>query len=533
MKLLENLHNIVQYLMEQQSRFLVILFLLISGPLMAQQDPEIELAKKYAEHAFREKDYSFALENYLKLYELDKKDININFRIGVCYTETNKNRTGGIRHLEFVVSHNNFPPDALFYLGKAYMFNYQFTEAVEALYDYKYYGKNENLIALADRLIEMSYNAKEFINQPQPVRFELLDTLVNSPMNDFRPLVTTNEKMLYFTSDRRYNDATSAYITDIYVSELSGNKWGKASMINISTNDYEEIVGISPNGDRLMIFTKGEFKKPSITMSERRRGRYQLLESKELPPDLNSNNIEYGACINNEGTMIIFASNRLGGYGGMDLYKIIKLDKKGGWSKAINLGSEINTPFDENFPTLSDNGRKLHFSSNGHASIGGFDLFYSTFNDADSTFQRPRNHGFPINTPFDDISISFNANETVAYLATTRNEGIGNLDIYKMYIEKSSKEIIIVGQVMVGTEASSVPYSTDFVKVFATVYDEYGNLFSRYDLNEEGQFFSTLYPGKYFLDVRFDKAEHGYRVPLTLNEGDAQDPIFKMIYLKP
>ncbi|HON19044.1 MAG TPA: hypothetical protein PK990_07745 [Salinivirgaceae bacterium] len=509
----------------------IFIFFICNFSVKAQQNVEIELARKYAEHAFKEKDYDFALENYLKLYELDKKDINLNFRIGVCYTETNRNKTGGIPHLEFVTSHNNFPREALFYLGKSYMYNYQFTEAVEALYDFKYYGRDENLLAMTERLIDMAYNAKELINQPQPVRFELLDTTINSTMNDFRPLVTTNEKSLFFTSNRRYLDPPGTYVTDIYYSEASGKNWSKAQMINISTPDYEEIVGISPNGDRLMVYTKGEFKAPKIIMAERRRGKFQYLEDKEIPAELNSTSLEYGACINNEGTLIIFASNRIGGYGGMDLYKIVKIDKHT-WSKPINLGSQINSPFDENFPSLSDNGKKLHFSSNGHSSIGGYDLFYSIFNQADSSFQRPINHGFPISTPFDDISISFNANETVAYLASTRNEGIGNLDIYKMYIEKSSKQIIVVGLVMIGTEQNSVPYSTDFLKVYATVYDEQGNLFSRYDLDESGQFFATLYPGKYILDVRFDKAEKGYRENLILKEGDDEEPILKTIYLK-
>ncbi len=511
---------------------MTISFLLFCHSTFAQ-NTEIELAKKYAEHSFREKDFDFALENYLKLYELDKKDININYRIGVCYTETNKNKTGGIPYLEYVVSHNNFPHEALYYLGKAYMFNYQFTEAVEALYEYKVYGKDENILASTERLIDMSYNAKEYINQPKPVRFELLDTSVNSIMNDFRPLVTSDGKKLFFTSNRRYVEGLATNVNDIYLAESNKDSWNKARMLEISTTDHDEIVGIAPNGEMIMIYCDGDYSTKLIKMAARKGKKYELISDEQIPKDLNSPAFEYGACINTEGTMIIFASDRLGGYGGMDLYKIQKKDKRT-WGNAENLGSQVNTPFDENFPTLSYDGRKLHFSSNAHSSIGGMDLFYSTYNQADSSFQRPLNHGFPISTPFDDISISFNADESIAYVATTRNEGIGNLDIYKVHVGKeSTKTVIIVGVVMIGDENSSVPYSTDFVKVYATVYDKQGNLFSKYDLDETGQFFATLYPGEYILDVRFDKAEKGFRENIVLVESEDDEPIFKTIYLKP
>jgi hypothetical protein len=430
------------------------------------------------------------------------------------------------------VSHNNYPKEAQYYLGKAYLYNYQFHEAVEALYEYKLSGNQANLVAMSDQLITMAYNALEFINQPKPVRFELLDTTINSIYNDFRPLITSNGQKMFFTSDRRYIEELATSINDIYMSELKGDRWIKAQMLDISSENHDEVIGISPNGDRLIIDVNGEFIKNQMRMAEMKSKKYVLLPQNEVPAALNPpQSIQRGASINNEGTMIVFSSNKLGGYGGFDLYKITKKDKRT-WGEAENLGSQINTEFDECYPSLSFDGQKLHFSSNGHSSIGGFDLFYSVFNMADSSFQRPINHGFPISTPYDDISISFNADESIAYLATTRNEGIGNLDIYKVYVGKSSTQpIIIGGTVLVGDEQSSVPYTTDFIKVWATIYDPKGNLFSKYSPNEEGQFFITLVPGDYILDVRFDKATEGYRENLKFREGD-DDYQERTIYLQ-
>ncbi|MDD4746807.1 MAG: hypothetical protein RBR35_00330 [Salinivirgaceae bacterium] len=517
----------------KQTTILILLLFVFHCENVFAQEQELELARKYAEHSFREGDYDFALENYLKLYAVNKKDLNINFRIGVCYTETNVNKTGGIPYLSYVVSHNNFPREALFYLGKAYLYNYQFTEAVESLYEYKVIGTDEVLLASSERYIEMSYNALEFINQPKPVRFELVDTLVNSIYNDFRPLVTADESKIFFTSNRRYVDGLGTFVNDIYMSEATRSGWGQSAMLDISTIDHDEIVGIAPNGERIMIYTHGDLATHEIRMAQRKGKQYRLVEEDQLPVDLNSKAKEHGACINNEGTMIIFSSDRLGGYGGMDLYKIVKKDRRT-WGPVENLGSEINTPFDENFPTLSVDAHKLHFSSNAHASIGGFDLFYSVFSAADSAFQRPINHGFPISSPFDDISISFNADESVAYVATNRNEGIGNLDIYKVHISKTSGSgMVVLGIVMVGDESDAVPYSSDFIKVYPTLYDTEGNMFSRYQISDEGMFFATLYPGEYILDVRFDKSEEGYREKLIITEpNEEQMEISLMIYLK-
>jgi tetratricopeptide (TPR) repeat protein len=207
------------------------------------QDPETKLITKYAENSFENGDYEFALENYLKLYENNKNDININFRIGVCYTQTFEDKTAGIPYLEFVISHNNFPTDAFYYLGRSYMFAYRFTEAVEALYEYKISGLNDKLVSEADHLITMSYAALEFINTPSKVDFIHLDTSINTAMNDYRPFVTPEGEKLIFASNYRYVDELEMNVSDIYISNAKGDSWEMAEFWEQNTYEHEEVAG--------------------------------------------------------------------------------------------------------------------------------------------------------------------------------------------------------------------------------------------------------------------------------------------------
>jgi outer membrane protein OmpA-like peptidoglycan-associated protein len=119
-----------------------------------------------------------------------------------------------------------------------------------------------------------------------------------------------------------------------------------------------------------------------------------------------------------------------GGYGGTDIFFITR-NKKGKWSKPINMGPTINTPHAEYSVFLSQDGNTLYFSSMGHDGIGGYDIFKSERKNG--VFGTPQNLGMPINTPYDDVHYMEVPNSNVAYYATCqRNQNMGGLDIYKI-----------------------------------------------------------------------------------------------------
>ena len=525
MPMKKNKYNIVLFL-------LTIVVFFTANKISAQEDDSASsLIKKYAQNSFRDKDYEFALDNYLELYKHDKTNMTYNYRIGVCYTESNVDKTAGVPYLEFVVSHNNFQRMAYYYLGREYMYAYRFTEAVEAFYNYKQSGVNDEIIHKCDRLIEMCYYAMEIMNNPVNVTFERLDSTVNSKYDDYNPYVTQNGEYLVYASNRKYVKELDNFISDIYLSKSKKNTWEKSQDLSINTFDNEDVVGLTADGSKLMIHIDGDYASNDIQIANKKGSKY-VKETTELP--FNTDGVERGASITSNGDTIYFSSDRSGGYGGLDIYYVTK-NSLGQWSEPQNIGENINTKYDDNYPNISSDGKTLYFSSKGHESIGDYDLFKSSFNDDTKQWSTPFNLGYPINTPFDNktISIVYKDNKKYAYIAANRKEGFGNLDIYRInFGDASQQPAFVSASIFVGTPSSFVPYTSDYLKVFVTIYDVFGNIYGRYNV-EDGQAFMTLYPGKYKLEVKFDGAKEGYEEELNITEDDANQEIIKKIYLKP
>jgi outer membrane protein OmpA-like peptidoglycan-associated protein len=149
---------------------------------------------------------------------------------------------------------------------------------------------------------------------------------------------------------------------------------------------------------------------------------------------LNTKYKEPSATISANRKTIYFSSDRPGGYGGLDIYRIDQ-DKDGNWSEPVNLGSVINTEYDEDGPFIAPDGKTLYFSSNGHNNMGGYDVFSSKFNPKTKKWQEPVNLGFPINSPNDDIYFVIAGDRRTAYYASAKKNGFGDKDIYEIELD--------------------------------------------------------------------------------------------------
>ncbi|MFH1319349.1 MAG: hypothetical protein ABII90_01685, partial [Bacteroidota bacterium] len=145
---------------------------------------------------------------------------------------------------------------------------------------------------------------------------------------------------------------------------------------------------------------------------------------------INSEYQESSACFSPDEKTLYFVSNRPGGMGGKDIY-MNKLTDENKWGEPVNLGSEINTPYDEGRVFMHPDGKTLYFSSKGHNTMGGYDIFFSTLKEND-TWSKPQNIGYPVNTVNDDISFASTENKEYAYYSSLKPGGIGNKDIYRI-----------------------------------------------------------------------------------------------------
>ena len=142
------------------------------------------------------------------------------------------------------------------------------------------------------------------------------------------------------------------------------------------------------------------------------------------------------AVVKEDGTVLYFASDMPGGYGGLDLYSSSIVN--GAWSKPVNLGETINTTGDESFPSIS--GNTLYFASNGHAGLGGLDIFKSLINSGE--FGEVENIGYPVNTNYDDFALSLSKDMSKGFLTSNRAK---TDDVYELIIDLQSYPFTIAG----------------------------------------------------------------------------------------
>ncbi len=163
--------------------------------------------------------------------------------------------------------------------------------------------------------------------------------------------------------------------------------------------------------------------------------------------DINLTGNQSDACLSPDGATLFFVSDRPGGMGGKDIWRCVKLPN-GNWSKALNMGETINSPYDEESPFLHNDGKTFFFSSQGHNSMGGYDIFFSQADDS-GKYSEPFNLGYPINTPANELHFSLSADGKKGFMCSDRPGGKGGLDIYSVVMPHVSDIplTIIRGQV--------------------------------------------------------------------------------------
>lgn len=425
-------------------------------PSVFQADPDA--AKQF----FLHKNYAAAIKVYTLLLKKDQKNTEYNQRIAESYLLSNSIKAKAISYLELIIKQEKYPDEIWYDLGKAYHFANRFDEAIRAYNKYKEKIKDKTEIEKVTHLIEQCHNGQELVKHPLNVTFENLGKNVNSEFPDFYPFVMPDESAVYFTSRRK--SATSLqtefdgfYPSDIFVTNFKNGKWDKAKELSnmINTNLDEEVVDVGEDGIALLFYIDHIEIFGDIWISRRLNNKSPFLKSEPLPENINSG-LETSASLHidplTESETLLLSSSRPGtsdnpNYGETDIYISKKLPN-GQWSEPKNLGANINTPYKEDFPHLSEDGKTLYFASQGHSSMGGFDIFKSVWDEESKSWSPPKNLGYPINTAEDNLNISFTSGGRIAYISAMREGGMGDLDIYRVVLQDvEAKETIYRGYI--------------------------------------------------------------------------------------
>jgi outer membrane protein OmpA-like peptidoglycan-associated protein len=395
------------------------------------QGSTIKKMESEADHNFRyDRNYE-ALQIYLKLDSLRPNNPKTIARIGICYLYHIKSRA--LPYLEKAKS-LNYKDDYLnYYLARAYHLDHQFDKAAAQYAASKGSLKSKLVKQDVDLFIRNCADGKIIVRDSIQVKIENLGPEVNSEYSEYAPLITSDESMLVFTSQRPIVSKGSKFIKsseDIYVSYKEGEKWKKAVNIGspINTNGNDASVAFSLDGGEMFIY-KSDSLNPaggSIYISKKNGDNWDL--PVRMNSNINSNSWEPSISISPNEEFLFFTSDRPGGFGGSDIYVSKKVGKE--WGKAKNLGSLINTAYDEDAPFIHPDGKTLYFSSKGHPSIGGFDIYTATYDFEKDSIGAPSNIGYPINTADDEIFFIWSADGTRGYFSSTREDTYGRSDIY-------------------------------------------------------------------------------------------------------
>lgn len=383
------------------------------------------------------------------LEPLSKKDSTyapLNMAWGIVLLDWSGDKKGALKRLERAAKSNH--EESWFHFGRALHRNMQFDRASKWLLKYLQSGDENVAEGEVNRYLNMVERARIATANPVDVWVENLGPGVNTSAPEYVPVVTANNKVLYFTSRRddstaRVKDPNGQYFEDIYHSENTANGWTTAANIGqpVNSETHDATVSISADGKTMIFYrTNRNLTGGDLYLTTRKKNTWT--EPEKLPGQINSEYQEACASLSPDGQTLIFSSNRPGGYGGKDLYRVRKLPN-GDWSLPRNLGPAINTPYDEDAPHFDIDGRTLYFASKGHSSIGGYDNFRTRMADGEN-WTAPENLGYPANTVDDDLYLSVDAGGRIGYFSSARPGGFGDQDLYSIdFVYRKSISLVL------------------------------------------------------------------------------------------
>ena len=397
---------------------------------------------------YKQGDFKNAAKLFNGLLRKHSSDAEIMYWFARCYEEADEKQKAADLYLKAYKYNKKAAPDIVYKVGKAHHLKMDYKKALGFYNQYNASLTPDRIKKLestiewehlrVDKMIKECESGIKLMAKPSKHKISNVGKVVNTPFEDYTPLISADNKKLFFTSRRpggmsNVKDADNVYFEDIWYSTKNVNgTWSKPANIGIPVNSesHDACIALSPNGKQLFVYQTsngGDIYSADLIDNK-------WTKPKSIGRQINSKYKEPSASISADGKTIYFSSDRPGGFGGLDIYWSTK-DAKDNWSDPVNMGSTINTSFEDDGPFISFDGKSMYFSSNGHNSIGGFDIFRSAYDEKQKTWSKPINMGFPINSPDDDIFFVIAADKKTAYYASGKKGGYGEKDIFTIDID--------------------------------------------------------------------------------------------------
>ncbi len=439
--------------MKRATSLLSIIIFLFSASLSAQTaiDKTTDEVKLFnASQSFNMGDYVKAVNLYKEVLANKPNDAAIIFHIGECYFNMHEPDKAQEQFESAKTINASAHPDINYMLGRVYQMKGKTDEAMAEYVAAKAMNVNNPLRTKdIDYYFAQCQTAKSLMATPKPVKVSNLGAVINSPYDDKRPSFTADMKTLIFTSRRpdgknanQDTEGDGGYFEDIYMASWDSVKgtWGEADLVKgaVNSEGHDAACSISPDGKQMFCYINNpeDARGGEIYVSKKSSsGKWGT--PKNMGKGINTSYFEDGAVLSPDGNTLYFMSERgldlpwkgQKGFGHSDIWMVKKVDKTT-WGEPVNMGGVINTEFDEGGIFPAPDGKTLYFCSNGHNSMGGYDIFMTR--NENGTWSTPVNVGYPINTISNERMFLLSPDGKTAYVDSDREGGLGERDIYSV-----------------------------------------------------------------------------------------------------
>ncbi len=409
---------------------------------------------------YNDANYLLALPLFENLYNARPKEEFLKYCYGKCALYRSDKHEIALKLLSEVYEKNKKVDNIEYDFARANHFNYKFDEALALLDKYlSKKGLSPEFKNNANQLKQYCINGKELYANPKSAKITNFGNGINTKNDEYVPVISADESIMIYTyrgpesigglqNEFKVADKYGSYFEDVFQAVQIDGQWTKPSPINnVNTNSHDGAIALSADGFYLFVYRDSGDDHGDIYMSNSLSGEWSFPQ--KLRGEVNSYSWEGSCSMTANGKYLYFSSERGGGFGGKDIYRATLLPDST-WGNVVNLGDSINTALDDDAPFIHPDGITLFYSSKGKNSMGGYDIFQSLLNWKDSTFSKPINLGYPINTTDDDIYYVLSANGDRGYYASGKSGGEGLKDIYTVYpgyVGKKPSIYIVKGKI--------------------------------------------------------------------------------------
>ncbi len=484
----------------------VVFFFVLSfcmAPLISQTptDREFIQAVKNANYYYSTEDYNRAASLFKILCTKYPENSNLATRLGICYLHVDGKRNEALLLLkkatenvaesekEFKEFGEKAPPDVYLYLAHAYQINDSLEKSFSLFKEIKNKLKKNDAFKeeyINKQISDCKY-AMEMIKKPLTIVSNLFTPWLKEYSGACNPVLSKNDSVFVFTVEQ--NGKTS-----IYCSYKQG-AWKTPVNITSQLGGYDRLYSNSITGDgSLLVLFMDDGEDGNLYFSQRKDTTWTRIKS--FGKQINTIYWESHGFITPDGKTLYFASNRPGGEGELDIWVSEKADD-GTWKRPVNCGNVINTPYNENTPFFDPSSNTLLFSSEGHLSMGGYDVLRSTYKNG--LWSNPIGIPYAFNNTLENTFFILN-NNAPGYITSLYNDKTKSRNIYSIIAKDPTDEITLAkGSVILMDGINLNPDKAQMTLINTKTPTQFQDI----PLSDSGTFKFEIKPGDYQLFVSY------------------------------